>query len=378
MLDFWPIAELSLKDRILNKGYRKTPSLRSVKEAPVALELIIGQSPAIENIKELITQVVNTDLNVVIYGESGVGKELVARALHRLSYRKDKPFVKVNCAALPGELLESELFGYEKGAFTGAVAQKLGKFELANGGVIFLDEIGDMPLHLQAKLLQVLQDGEFSRVGGQKDIRVNTWVIAATNHDLDRDIREGRFREDLYFRLNIIKIVVPPLRNRKEDIPLLCQHFIDRYAPQLGGGLEEIPKPLMDLFMEYHWPGNVRELENYIRRLLVLKDWEPIAQDIRRHMEASAEVEPPTTKATNLKDLVREELAPYGNGSIPLKEIRRKIFDYVERELIEVVLERTNWNRRRTAEILQISYKALLYKMQNLGIREPEKNSETS
>ncbi len=344
----------------------------------MALELIIGQSPAIKNIKELITQVVNTDLNVVIYGESGVGKELVARALHRLSYRKDKPFVKVNCAALPGELLESELFGYEKGAFTGAVTQKLGKFELANEGVIFLDEIGDMPLHLQAKLLQVLQDGEFSRVGGQKDIRVNTWVIAATNHDLDRDIREGRFREDLYFRLNIIKIVVPPLRNRKEDIPLLCQHFIDRYAPQLGGGLEEIPKPLMDLFMEYHWPGNVRELENYIRRLLVLKDWEPIAQDIRRHMEASAEVEPPATQATNLKDLVREELAPYGNGSIPLKEIRRKIFDYVERELIEVVLERTNWNRRRTAEILQISYKALLYKMQNLGIREPEKNSETS
>ncbi|WP_456431786.1 sigma-54 interaction domain-containing protein [Thermosulfuriphilus sp.] len=343
----------------------------------MALDFIVGQSSAIQSIKELITQVVNTDLNVVIYGESGVGKELVARALHRLSYRKDKPFVKVNCAALPGELLESELFGHEKGAFTGAVTQKPGKFELANGGVIFLDEIGDMPLHLQAKLLQVLQDGEFSRVGGQKDIRVDTWVIAATNHDLDRDIKEGRFREDLYFRLNIIKIVVPPLRNRREDIPLLCKHFLARYSPRLGGQDVEIPTPLMELFMEYHWPGNVRELENYIRRFLVLKDWEPIAQDIRRHMDSAQGKKSPQVQATNLKDLVREELAPYGNGSIPLKEIRRKIFDYVERELIEVVLEKTNWNRRQAAEILQISYKALLYKMQNLGIKEPEKSSES-
>ena len=191
----------------------------------------IGNSPSIRNIKELIKVVANTALNVIIYGETGVGKEVVARELHRLSDRRTKRFLKVNCTALPFELLESELFGYEQGAFTGAVRFKPGKFEIASDGVIFLDEIGDIPLHMQAKLLHVLQSGEFSRLGG-KEVKVNTWVIAATNHDLESDLRKGRFREDLYYRLNMIKIDIPPIRKRKEDIHPLIEYFVEKYRSE--------------------------------------------------------------------------------------------------------------------------------------------------
>ena len=209
----------------------------------------IGNSPAIKQIKELVKEVADTGLSVIIYGETGVGKEVVARELHRQSNRKKKKFVKVNCAALPSELMESELFGYEKGAFTGATQFKPGKFEIASDGVIFLDEIGDIDLPLQAKLLRVLQSGEFSRLGGE-DVRVDTWVIAATNHDLEDDMRGGRFREDLYYRLNIIRIDVPPLRERKEDIPLLVDYFIKKYRSELdiieGFALDS---NMMDLFL---------------------------------------------------------------------------------------------------------------------------------
>ena len=193
---------------------------------------LIGNSPSMKNINELIKVVADTALSVIIYGETGVGKEIIARELHRLSSRRNRRFVKVNCAALPSELLESELFGYEKGAFTGATRFKPGKFEIASDGVIFLDEVGDIPLPLQAKLLQVLQSGEFSRLGG-KDVRVNTWVISATNHDLASDMSEGGFREDLYYRLNIIKIDVPPLRERKEDVPLLIEYFAEKYRSDI-------------------------------------------------------------------------------------------------------------------------------------------------
>ena len=214
---------------------------------------LIGNCPDIQKIRELISLVSETNLNVLILGETGSGKEVVARALYQASKRRNNRFIKINCAALPLTLLESELFGYEKGAFTGAVSAKAGKFELASDGVIFLDEIGDMPLFLQAKLLHVIQSGEFTRVGGTKEIKVNSWVISATNHDLAEDMREGSFRKDLYYRLNIIKIEIPPLRDRKEDIPVLAQHFIKKYRTEFKDTRPGVfDMDLMKLFQAYH------------------------------------------------------------------------------------------------------------------------------
>lgn len=245
------------------------------------MDLIKGSSPAIQHIKDMIRQVVDTDLNVLVCGESGTGKEVVARTLHALSSRKRRPFIKVNCAALPGELLESELFGHERGAFTGALTTKPGKFEVADTGTIFLDEIGDMPINLQAKLLQVLQDGGFSRVGGVQEISVNTWIIAATNHDLDSDVQKGTFREDLLYRIKLITIKIPPLRERREDIPALLAHFLNKYCGSLKRKDITIPDTLMKAFMAYDWPGNVRELENYARRLLVFGDPAAVEKELR-------------------------------------------------------------------------------------------------
>jgi two-component system response regulator AtoC len=320
---------------------------------------LIGNSQSIKNIKELIKVVANTALSVIIYGETGVGKEVVARELHRLSDRKKKRFVKVNCAALPSELLESELFGYEKGAFTGATRFKPGKFEVASDGIIFLDEIGDIPLHLQAKLLHVLQSGEFSRLGGH-DVKVDTWVITATNHDLERDLSEGRFREDLYYRLNIIKIDVPPLRERKEDIPLLVEYFITKYRSELDI-LESftIDHHMMDYFLKYDWPGNVRELANTIQRLMVLDDRDELIQKTFS--------EPETIDLTvGLKDNNQESDA---EKVIPLKLLKANAGKYIEKKVIAHALNITGGNKVKAAKILNISYKALFYKMHDLGLR---------
>jgi two-component system response regulator AtoC len=313
---------------------------------------LIGNSPQIRDIKELIKVVGNTALSVVIYGETGVGKEVVAKELHRHSDRRNKRFVKVNCAALPTELLESELFGYDRGAFTGATRFKPGKFEIASDGVIFLDEIGDIPLPLQAKLLQVLQSGEFSRLGG-KDVKVNTWVISATNHDLAQDMREGRFREDLYYRLNIIKIDVPPLRDRKEDIPPLTEHFIKRYHSELE--IEEefrIDPAMMDLFATHNWPGNIRELANTIQRLMVLGEWDETSQQ-RLFQTSDIPIEP----------------EPDTGEPIPLKELKSKAEEYIEKKLIAHAISATAGNKVKAARMLAISYKALFYKMNELGLR---------
>ncbi|HEX8908167.1 MAG TPA: sigma-54 dependent transcriptional regulator, partial [Anaeromyxobacteraceae bacterium] len=237
-----------------------------------ALQAPITLSAAMERVWGLAQRVADTDVPVLLVGESGVGKDVVARRIHALSHRADKPFVKINCAALPGELLESELFGHEKGAFTGAHAEKPGKFELANRGTIFLDEIGEMDPRLQAKLLQVLQDEEFYRVGGKRSLRVDARVLVATNRDLESEIEAGTFREDLYYRLNVVTIRVPPLRERKEDIEPLVRHFGDKYRRRYKGGLDRVPDEVMQRFHTYDWPGNVRELENLVRRLVVLKD----------------------------------------------------------------------------------------------------------
>jgi two-component system response regulator AtoC len=321
----------------------------------------IGNSQSIRNIKKLIKVVSNTALSVIIYGETGVGKEVVARELHQLSNRSKKRFVKVNCAALPSELLESELFGYEKGAFTGATRFKPGKFEIASDGIIFLDEIGDIPLHLQAKLLHVLQSGEFSRLGGH-DVKVNTWVITATNHDLERDLSEGRFREDLYYRLNIIKIDVPPLRERKEDIPILVEYFVKKYRTELD--IPEsftIDSQMMDLFLKYDWPGNVRELANTIQRLMVLEDRDEIIQKIFQKPDStdlkSGRVDSDLELETGVEEVV------------PLKLLKARAGEYIERKVIAHALNITGGNKVKAAKILNISYKALFYKMNDLGLR---------
>jgi len=334
---------------------------------------LIGKHPSILKIRELITMVSDTALNVLIMGETGTGKEVVARLLHRESKRRNKNFVKVSCAALPFTLLESELFGYEKGAFTGAVKFKPGKFELASDGVIFLDEIGDMPLALQAKLLQVLQDGSFTRLGGTRDVRVNSWVIAATNHDLEKDIKQALFREDLYYRLNIIRVEIPPLRERREDIPLLTRHFVNKYEQELN--LEEpftLDTGLRKLFHDYHWPGNVRELSSFILRLMVGDDPESIKAELLDNIEGDGLPIPSDfAYQRSEKDVVKPETRFGPDAHRSLKVLKAEATQHIEQKAIMYALNMTGWNKRQTAKMLGISYKALFYKMDNLGIRNP-------
>jgi two-component system response regulator AtoC len=302
--------------------------------------------------------VADTDVTVLIAGESGVGKEVVARFLHQKSRRSRKPFIKVNCAALPTELLESELFGYEKGAFTGAVKLKPGKFEFANHGTIFLDEIAEMSPSIQAKLLQVLQDGEFSRLGGREDVSVDARVIAATNKDLEQEVRERRFREDLFYRLNVVNIHIPPLRERPEEIPVLAKYFFQKYKRKYNKNQEGPSEELLRCFGRYSWPGNIRELENMIKRVVVLGE----EGFVLRELDASSNKQLPEETL----DLERLD----DGQTIPLKEISKKASTRAERKAILRVLNQTNWNRKKTAKILQISYKALLYKIKECQIEE--------
>lgn len=336
--------------------------------------VLLGNHPSIKKIRELITMVSDTAFNVLILGETGTGKEVVARLLHYASSRRNKRFVKINCAALPSTLLESELFGYKKGAFTGADKSKPGKFELASDGVIFLDEIGDMPLTLQAKMLQVLQSGEFNRLGGTTDVKVNAWVIAATHHDLEKDMKAGLFREDLYYRLNIIKIELPPLSERKKDISLLTNHFVQEYRRDLKiGDRFKLNGDLRKLFQAYHWPGNVRELSSTILRLMVGDDPEKVRLELLTNMEADG-------LSPSLKLFLgpSEETEKGKKGSkepdIPksLKDLKRNAANYIERKVILHALEMTGWNKRQTANILKISYKTLFYKMDKVGIKREQ------
>jgi len=317
--------------------------------------IFIYISEKMHRIKDIIDQVTNTDVTVLIQGESGVGKEVVARSIHLNSFRRDKPFVKVNCAALPSELLESELFGYEKGAFTGAYRQKPGKFELANGGTIFLDEIVEISLPLQAKLLQVLQDREFSRLGGKKDIQVDVQVLVATNKNIEEAVKNDRFREDLYYRLNVVNITIPPLRERKEEIPLFLEYFLDKFAKKYRKEVKPLSDQIIKIFFQYDWLGNVRELENVVQRIIVLGNEKVIIDEL-----ASAIKEEPTQiiKVTN------PDTKPWPS----LKEVHQKAIIKVESEAIRKALELTNWNRKKAADLLNISYKALLYKIKGCCI----------
>jgi two-component system response regulator AtoC len=325
--------------------------------------LLGGDNPKMKEVREIIEQVANTDITVLVRGESGTGKELVARALYTMSDRRDRPFVKVNCAALPSELLESELFGFEKGAFTGAQKRKLGKFEYANRGTIFLDEISEMAPGLQAKLLQVLQDGEFSRLGGESDVKVDTRIIAATNRNLEDAVRTQEFREDLYYRLNVVTILLPPLRDRIDAVPLLTEHFLQMYNEQYRKDLKHLSNETMGLMMEYHWPGNVRELENMIKRMVVLGNEHAVLQEIRSREAPVAE-----EQGDEKLDLMAFGADFSSSDGLDLKAISKRAAQVAEKKVIERVLGQTRWNRKEAAERLQISYKALLYKMKENGL----------
>jgi two-component system response regulator AtoC len=329
-------------------------------------------SSKMQPIRDLISKVAGTNTTVLLRGESGTGKEVLARAIHKASPRVGKQFLKVNCAALPGELLESELFGHEKGAFTGAYRQKPGKFEAAHQGTLLLDEIGEMPLRLQAKLLHVLQDGEFSRVGGEKIIDTDVRLIAATNRDLEASMRAHQFREDLYYRLNVIEIRIPPLRERREEIPGLVDFFLKKFNAQYGRAVD-IPAETMRVFVDYHWPGNIRELENAVKRVVVLGTARPVHTEIVGNISRGPRVTTPGVPAT-----AASIVAP--DAPISLKEIARQAAREAERVAIKEVLDRVHWNRAKAARLLQISYKALLYKIVQCGLvvqeTEPEKQKE--
>jgi transcriptional regulator with PAS, ATPase and Fis domain len=338
---------------------------------------LIGISENIQRIKEVINQVAGTGLNVVVCGETGVGKEVVVESLCLKSNRCNKPFVKVNCAALPDNLLESEMFGYERGAFTGAERRKKGKFEQARGGVLFLDEIGDMSLPLQAKLLHVLQGGDFTPLGSEKSVKTDAWVIAATNHELEHDMQNGEFREDLYYRLSTIKIFIEPLRSRPEDIPHLIEHYIKEYSSMFGDKKIQLPsQSTITKMSDYHWPGNVRELQNVLKRLLILGEGEETMDDLLN--TAGSRQRGPEFIAAGSKPSIPVDLwgvngdkAP-NLSSLSLKKVRKKALDRVEKEVISYVLEKTGWNRSKASKILNISYKTLLYKIKDLSIEQPQ------
>jgi DNA-binding NtrC family response regulator len=320
-------------------------------------------SASMRRIKAMVTRVAATDVTVLISGESGVGKEVVARTLHERSRRQDQPFVKVNCAALPVELLESELFGYERGAFTGAHHQKRGKFEQAHRGTIFLDEISEMPLSVQAKLLQVLQDHEFARLGSEHDIHVDVRVIAATNRDLSRYVAQGGFREDLFHRLNVVSIRVPALRERPEEIPILVEHFLALYRRKHRSGPREVTAAALERLQRYSWPGNVRELENVIQRIVVLGTEAVVAELDETDGRASASA--PVTTAT------AEAPEPPSDDSLGLKELARRAAQAAEREALKRTLTRVHWRRVAAARRLQISYKTLLEKIKHYRLDSP-------
>src|SRR5271154_5650249 len=351
-----------LKCRQKKELRSENKSLREYCEALTEDLSFLAASPQMLKIRQQVLQIAPVDVPVFISGESGVGKEVIARMIHLRSMRRVQPFIKVNCAALPGELLESELFGYEQGAFTGAVRAKPGKFELANKGTIFLDEIAEMSPHLQAKLLHVLQDGQYSRLGARSVVNVDVRVLAATNMDVKDAMRSGRFREDLYYRLNVLSIHIPPLRERTTEIPLLFRHFLAKYSEKYQKPAPDPSKHLLEAALRYPWPGNLRELENFVKRYVILEDDEGSFRELLEmtgQQQTSPREEPPAPKEQGLKALVRG------------------LKDEAEMEAIADALEKTNWCRKDAAKMLGISYKALLYKMRQFNLDTPRTRRTT-
>ena len=331
---------------------------------------IIGSTPPMAGVFDIIAKVADSPTTVLITGESGTGKELVSRALHVESSRKKRPFIRINCAAIPKDLIESELFGYEKGAFTGAVSSKPGRFELAHEGTLFLDEIGEIPLAMQVKLLRALQEQEFERVGGIRTIKVDVRLIAATNQDLERCIAEGRFREDLYYRLAVVPIRMPALRERKGDIDLLAEHIIAKFNDRLKKNVAGITPEAIACFKRYDWPGNIRELENVLERMMLFASTELLGQDdvpeelrVPSQNPASATVDAAAAAATS-------------QGVGPLKELVKETTVRVEKEVIIKALDETGGNVTRAAQMLHISRKSLQNKMKEYGLRDPDPSEE--
>jgi nitrogen regulation protein NR(I) len=324
---------------------------------------IIGVSPGIAELYGILERVADTPTTALITGESGTGKELVARALHEHSSRKDKPFIKVNCAAIPKELIESELFGYERGAFTGAVTSKPGRFELANGGTLFLDEIGEIPIEMQVKLLRALQESEFERVGGIKTIRVDVRLVAATNRDLKKLILAGTFREDLFYRLNVVPIRLPALRERTSDIPLLVEHFLVKFNERLKKKVESASRDALDLLVQYPWPGNIRELENVIERAVLFCDAHELgAGDLPPDVRGIAALTSVPAPEADLQAALAGEGGLKGHVKVAMSRL--------ERELVSRALKQTTGNVTHAARLLKISRKGLQLKMKELGLRE--------
>ncbi len=387
------LGEIAL-DAAIKNAIEKTRLVSEITELRRQLSddqdrafLFWGDSPEMQTIASVIEQVSDSDVTVLIRGESGVGKELVARAIHTRSSRKDRPFVKVNCAALPGELLESELFGHEKGAFTGAATTRIGKFEQADTGTIFLDEIGEMKAALQAKMLHVLQDAQFTKLGSNKQINVDVRVVAATNRDLEAMMIRSEFREDLYYRLKVIEVTVPPLRERRNEVSHLTDFFIDRYARRYNRPVRQLSATLLEMFQTYEWPGNIRELENMIKRIVILQDESLVVREMARTLRparayaaAGVGVLPPGSNVATAEgpddvevadeeEPAREEVAivsaPVGSR---LADVAKAAALKAERAIIEDTLGQVHWNRRRAAEQLGVSYKTLLNKIKECGI----------
>ena len=357
-----------------------------------------GNSEKMRGIAQVIEQVADSDVTVLIRGESGVGKELVSRAIHQRSTRRNRPFVKVNCAALPAELLESELFGHERGAFTGAATTRIGKFEQADSGTLMLDEIGEMKPALQAKLLHVLQDAEFTKLGSNKRINVDVRIVAATNRDLEAMLASGDFREDLYYRLKVIELTVPALRERRDEIPTLTDFFVARYSRKYNRPARPITEELRQLFAAYDWPGNIRELENMIKRVVILQDEQLVVREIQRNMEraaagpaalaarvpvatvaaAAAGALPaglpigtpafPPAPDPDIEEIAAEEAEPAEESGGSLAAVAKAASMKAERAAIEHTLRQVHWNRRKAAQILGVSYKTLLNKIKECGI----------
>jgi two-component system response regulator AtoC len=388
------LGEIAL-DAAIKNAIEKTRLVSEITELRQQLSddqdrafLFWGDSPDMKTIAQVIEQVSDNDVTVLIRGESGVGKELVARAIHQRSPRKDRPFVKVNCAALPAELLESELFGHEKGAFTGAATTRIGKFEQADTGTIFLDEIGELKAALQAKLLHVLQDGQFTKLGSNKPIDVDVRVVAATNRDLEQMLLHNEFREDLYYRLKVIEVTVPPLRERRAEISNLTQYFMDRYARRYNRPVRQLSVDLQQLFHTYEWPGNIRELENMIKRIVILQDEQLVVRELTARAPRVAvacagvgvgnghgpsavalgdpdDVEAPEDDDEPPQPEEPVAMAPVGSR---LADVAKSAALKAERAIIEDTLTQVHWNRRRAAEQLGVSYKTLLNKIKECGI----------
>jgi DNA-binding NtrC family response regulator len=339
----------------------------SIKTEGLGRYNFVGSSPAIREICRLLDKVADSPTTILITGEPGTGKELVATAIHENSSRRDKPFIKINCAAIPENLLESELFGHEKGAFTGAVASKPGRFELADGGTLFLDEVGEMPREFQVKLLRCLQEKEFERVGGLRVIRVDVRLIAATNKDLDAEVAAGAFRQDLFYRLNVVPLRIPPLRERIEDIDVLVPYFVARFNKRLGRQISDVTSAAMEALRSYGWPGNIRELENVIERSILLAEKDVLdLSDLPPHIRPGGEA---------AGAAAREEVPLGAAASSSLKDVVKEHTRRIEKHVIQQTLAETGGNVTKAAELLQISRKSLQMKMKEYGLRTPRPES---